>query len=120
MAVIADIEKVFLMVSMARKDRDVVRFLWLKNALADQHGLMELRFTRVVFGISSSPFLLNATLQHHLDKYESFHPDLIKQLCQSLYVDDLACGAPDEEQAYVMFVIAKKIMKDAGFNLCKF
>ena len=108
------------MVSMARKDRDILRFLWFKDALADQHDLMELRFTRVVFGVSSSPFLLNATLRHHLDKYESSHPDLIKQLRQSLYVDDLACGAPDEEQAYVMFVTAKKILKDAEFNLRKF
>ena len=69
MAVIADIEKAYLMVSMAWKDRDVLRLLWFKDALADQHGLIELRFIRVVFGVSSSPFLLNATLRHHLDKY---------------------------------------------------
>ena len=119
-AIVADIEKAFLMVSMAEKDRDVLRFLWFKDALADQHDVIELRFTRVVFGVSSSPFLLNATLRHHLDKYESSYPNLIRKLRQSLYVDDLASGAPDEEQAYQMFVTAKKILKDAGFNLRKF
>ena len=92
----------------------------VQRCLADQRDLMELRFTRVVFGVSFSPFLLNATLRHHLDKYESSHPDPIKQLRQSLYVDDLACGAPDEEQAYVMLVSAKKILRNAGFNLRKF
>ena len=60
--VIADIDKAFLMMSMARKDRDFLRFLLFKDALADQCHLMELRFTLVVFGVSSCPFLLNATL----------------------------------------------------------
>ena len=49
-AVIADIEKAFLMVSMAGKDRDVLRFLWFKDALTEQRELLKLRFTRVVFG----------------------------------------------------------------------
>ena len=81
---------------------------------------MELRFTRVVFGISSSPFLLNATLRHHINKYESSHPILTKKLLQSLYVDDVAFGAANEEQAYQMFVTSKEILSDAGFNLRKF
>ena len=119
-AIVADIEKAFVMVSMAEKDRDVLRFLWFKDVLAGQHDVIGLRFTRVVFGVSSSPFLLNATLRHHLDKYESSYPNLIRKLRQSLYVDDLASGASDEEQAYQMFVTAKKILKDVGFNLRKF
>lgn len=120
MPVIADIEKAFLMISMAEKDRDVLRFLWFKDALTNQQDLMELRFTRVVFGVSSSPFLLNVTIRHHLDKYESSHPDLVKKLWKSLYVDDMACGALDEEQAHQLFVTAKEILKQAGFNLRKF
>ena len=116
-AVIADIEKAFLMVSMAGKDRDVLRFLWFKDALTEQHELLELRFTRVVFGITSSPFLLNATLRHHLEKYKRSHPHLIEKL---LYVDDLACGASGEEQAYLVFATAREILKDARFNLRKF
>ena len=119
-AVTADIEKAFLMVSMAKKDRNVLRFLWFKDACADQQELMELRFTRVVFRISSSPFLLNATLRHHLDQYESSHPVLTKKLRQSLYVDDVAFGAANEEQAYQMFMTSKDILRDAGFNLRKF
>ena len=48
-AIIADIEKAFLMISVAKKDRDVLRFLWYKDVYADQLDLMELRFARVVF-----------------------------------------------------------------------
>ena len=119
-AIIADIEKAFLMISVAKKDRDVLRFLWYRDAFGDQLDLMELRFTRVVFGVSSSPFLLNATIRHHLEKYEATHPSLIKKLQRSLYVDDLASGAEDEEQAYQMFTVSKKILEEAGFNLRKF
>ena len=119
-AIIADIEKAFLMISVAKKDRDVLRFLWYKNVHADQLDLMELRFARVVFGVSSSPFLLNATIRHHLERYEAAQPDLIKKLLKSLYVDDLATGAEDEEQAFQMFTMSKEILKEAGFNLRKF
>lgn len=116
-AVVADIEKAFLMVSIAERDHDVLRFLWFKDACTNQRELMELRFTCIVFGISSSLFLLNATIRHHLNKYESSHPVLVERLCWSLYVD---VGAANEEQAYQMFVTSKRILGDAGFNLRKF
>ena len=119
-AIIADIEKAFLMISVAPKDRDVLRFVWYKNVFADQLDLIELRFARVVFGVSSSPFLLNATIRHHLEKHEAAQPDLIKKLLRSLYVDDLASGAEDEEQAFQIFTMSKEILKEAGFNLRKF
>lgn len=44
-AITADIEKAFLMILMAEKDRDVLRFLWFKNVFHDQPEVMVLRFT---------------------------------------------------------------------------
>ena len=32
-------------------------------------GVKHMRFNRVVFGNTSSPFLLNATVKHHLSSY---------------------------------------------------
>ncbi len=108
------------MISIAKEDRDVMRFLWYRDVHGDQLDLMELRFARVVFGLSSSPFLLNATIRHHLESYEATQPDLVKKIMRSLYVDDLATGADDEEQAFQMFTMSKEILKEAGFNLRKF
>ncbi len=68
-ALIADIEKAFLMISVAPVDRDVLRFLWAKDVSCSEPEFVTLRFARVVFGVSSSPFLLNATIEHHLSKY---------------------------------------------------
>ena len=119
-AIIADIEKAFLMVSVARKDRDALRFLWFEDAFAEQPTIVQLRFSRVVFGVSSSPFLLNATIEHHLKQYSSTDPDLVDRLRRSIYVDDIVSGAEGEEQAYQMFVRSKEILREGGFNLRKF
>ena len=60
----ADIEKAFLMVSMAEQDRDVLRFLWVDDISKDEFEIIVLRFTRVVFGVASNPFLLSAKSVH--------------------------------------------------------
>jgi len=55
-ALVADIEKASLMISVNPTDCDVLRFLWVENPFDDEIKLVMLRFARVVFGVSSSPF----------------------------------------------------------------
>ena len=119
-ALTADIEKAFLMISMSEKDRDVLRFLWVDDILKDQPSVRVFRFTRVVFGVSSSPFLLNATVSHHLNKYSPSHPQLVKNLSQSTYVDDIVSGAKNDDDAYLLYKESKSLLKAGGFNLRKF
>lgn len=80
----------------------------------DPPELCTLRFTRVVFGISSSPFLLNATIQHHLEGHTASLPDLVKHLLQSIYVDDVVSG---EEDAYQLYAESKDLLRRGRFNL---
>ena len=119
-ALAADIEKAFLMVSISEEDRDALRFLWVDDVASDPPKVRVLRFTRVVFGVSSSPFLLNATLQHHLNLYSNTHPELVEQLSKSTYVDDVICGARDTESAYQLYRESKAVLEEGGFNLRKF
>ncbi len=119
-ALTADVEKAFLMVSMAEQDRDVLHFLWVDEVWSDNSELRVLRFNRVVFGVSCSPFLLNATIRHHLDKFSSTHPELVRMLQRSIYVDDIICGADCEENAERVYLESKDILKKGGFNLRKF
>jgi len=118
-ALAADIEKAFLMVSIAEKDRDVLRFLWI-DITKDEPKIITLRFKRVMFGVSSSPFLLNATIRHHLKENASTMPGTVARISRSIYVDDLAYGADNEDQAYNLYLESKSLLKSGGFNLRKF
>ena len=114
---IADIEKVFLMISVAPRDRDVLRFLWITNIDSDDPEIVALRFARVVFGVSSSPFLLNATIRHHIEKYSSLHPEIVRVLKQSIYVDDVVSGGDSEDEAFTLYKTSKEILSQASLNL---
>ena len=70
--------------------------------------------------MSASPFLFNATLYHHLGKYQKVHPRLVDTLLKSIYVDDVTYGANTEEDAYQLYTLSKKVFIEGGFNLQKF
>jgi len=96
---------------------DALRFLWVDDIQKDSPTVRKLRFTRVVFGVSASPFLLNATINHHLQKYCSEYPDLVNMLIKSIYVDYVTYRADGEDEAYSMYSLSKKVFADSGFNL---
>ena len=56
---------------------------------SDQPSLEVLRFTRVMFGVTASPFLLGGTIHHHLLKYDKEDPEFVHLMLESLYVDDM-------------------------------
>ena len=68
-AVVADIEKAFLMISINERDRNALRFMWIKDLRQQPPDICIYWFTQVVFGVACSPFLLNATLRQHIDRY---------------------------------------------------
>ena len=118
-AVIADIEKAFLMIGIIPADRDVLRFLWFKDPTKLNSTVLHFRFTRVVFGLRPSPAILRAVILHHLDKYVCSHPKLVEQIRTGLYVDDLVTGNDSVESAFQTYSISKQMMKEAGLNLRK-
>ena len=116
-AIVADIEKAFLQIGLQPDQRDVTRFIWLKDytqAQVDSDNIQEYRFCRVPFGVISSPFLLGATIDNHLDLYGN---ELAKKLKDDIYVDNLITGANRVEGAVDLYYGAKKIFKDASMNL---
>ncbi len=107
-AVTADLEKAYLMVSIDESDRDVLRFLWIDNLSKESPEVIAYRFTRLVFGVSSSTFLLNATIRY------------IVRLLRSTYVDDIVYGGETEEEALDLCLRSKEIFQKGGLNLPKF
>ena len=119
-ALTGDIEKAFLMISVDERDRDSLRFLWVSDPGVEPPELMTLRFARVVFGVSSSPFLLNATINHHMEGYRDSDPGFVDKFCSSIYVDDVVSGSTDVESAYRFYLKARLRLGEAGFKLRKF
>ena len=111
-AVTADVTKAFLQIKVHEADQNALRFLWeLKGKVR------EMVFDRVPFGTRASPFLLNATIKHHLTKYTP--NKTIRELNQNLYVDDFLSGADSENDALSLIADAKRTMGEAGMDLTK-
>ncbi|GFX97639.1 integrase catalytic domain-containing protein [Trichonephila clavipes] len=109
-AVLADVEKAFLQISLAPKDKDVVRFLIDDG----ENGVQVYRFNRVLFGVNASPFHLAATIKTHIGKYMEKYPDTVRTLDHCFYVDDLVTGEDDAKSAFDLSSKAAKIMSEAG------
>ena len=81
-AIVSDIMKAFYMINVEERDRNVLWFLWLSDLESDNPELLVLHFCKLVFGLNCSPFILEATLQHHISNYEFEDPSMIENhLC---------------------------------------
>ena len=118
-ALAADIEKAFLMVQVAKADRDVLRFLWINDPTSEDPNIVVKRFNRVVFGVTSSPFLLKGTVRHHVSNYEVEDPQFVNDFLSSLYEDDFNGCKDSVPEAFQLYTKAKSRMKEGGFNLRK-
>ena len=76
-----------------------------------------MKFVRVTFGIKCSPFLLSATIKHHLSLCPpSF---VVSELSENLYVDDLLSGTDSKTEGQELFTEAKRVLSKAGMDLTK-
>ena len=69
-----NIEKIFPQIAINEKDRDFLRSLWFDNVFRKQTKIVRNRFARVIFSVTSSPYLYNETICKHAQKYD-FDPD---------------------------------------------
>nr|XP_042912440.1 uncharacterized protein LOC122272625 [Parasteatoda tepidariorum] len=83
-SVLPNIEKAFCQIKIADKDRDFLRFLWFDS----DKNLKIYRHNRVVFGLTSSPFLLAATLNHLLNAVPGHLSETSRILKDSFYIDN--------------------------------
>jgi len=107
-----------LQIRIKEEDRDVLRFHWIKNL--DPNRVVAYRFTRALFGMNQSPFLLQGTLNLHLDKKkDKYGVETIEKLRNDIYVDDVPTGAETINEAKELKPIMTKVFKDGSFELHK-
>ena len=76
------------------------------------------RFTRVIFGMNASQYLLAVCIRKHLFQLKETH-DEVGHLIRSLFVDDYIGGADNPEEAMKMYARIKELLLQAGLELRK-
>ena len=118
-AVFSDIKQAFLSVSVDEEFRDFLRFLWYDDINATEFETIVYRFTRVLFGVNASLWLLLIVIRRHLEQYREADPELIAYVLRSLYVDDVIGGADKSDVAFDNYRKLKHIFAAAGLELRK-
>ena len=67
--------------------------------------------------IRFKPFLLNATLQHHVKRFEIFDPRFVAKLLDSFSVDDFVDGGATTQESMELYQKTQSRMTEGGFKL---
>ena len=78
-----------------------------------------MRFTRAMFGLVQSPFLLGATLEQHLSSFKQDHQELVEEVTRSESVDDIISGGETLETVIQMKKDLISMFNGGGFSLHK-
>ena len=115
---VADVEQAYVQLELEPSDRDVTRFLWLKDIdkPVSKDNIRELRFCRVIWGIVCAAFLLAGVIMIHLSKYDD---PVAKDIARNLYADNLLSGTVSIQDSCNYYDKTKKIFSAAAMNMCK-
>ena len=111
-----DLKQAFLQIRIKAEDRDSLRFHWKETG---NDAIQIYRFTRALFGLTFSPFLLGGVLKHHLDAWEDRYPEIVKQLREGLYVDDLITRGTTVAEIQTQKEKTIEVFDDATFTIHK-
>ena len=106
---IADISKAFHRILVHPEHRKYLKFLLYRN-----NRLSCYQFTCVPFGVTSSPFILQQVLHHHLSRVNT---TFAKELISKFYVDNLIVTSSDLKELILMKPKIDNIMQNAGMPL---
>nr|CAD2168057.1 unnamed protein product [Meloidogyne enterolobii] len=117
--IITDVMKAFLQISVHPSHRDATRFIWLKSIEEPltNNNLQIYRFTRVPFGLCCSPFLLGATILHHLSQHPSALSD---EISNNTYVDNIVFSAQNVPEAQTKVIAVNELFQKANMELQEF
>ena len=116
-ALLGDIKQAFHQIRVAEEDRDALRLHWYKDI--KDFEPTTLRFTKLPMGCGPSPFMHNATLSYHLEQAKengNFKRDVIEDIQDNLFVDDLTSGGQTETGVLSLKNTAKEVLASAGFT----
>ena len=108
---LSDIKQAFLMVKLKKEeDKNRFCFFWKRG-----DKLVKYRYKSIVFGYTSSPFILNFVMKYHS---ESYPDDKCKEvLSNNFYVDNLLVTGNHLDEMKELYNLSYDRMKEGGFTL---
>ena len=73
-----DLKQSFLQIRINKDDREAIRFQWIKDR--EMLDSVVLPFICLIFGHLLSPFVLEDTIKHHLERYEEGQAQTVMEL----------------------------------------
>ena len=113
----ADIEKAFLKIKYLPEYTKYFEILYARNL--DKNPQLY-KVLVVLFGLASSPFILNRTLMYHIQKIMAEEPSMAPfciKLFEAFYLDDLGISFKTKAQAKQFVQNSIKILEMGNFNL---
>ncbi|XP_050305604.1 uncharacterized protein LOC126742841 [Anthonomus grandis grandis] len=115
-AMISDIQKMFLQINLVHEHRDYQRLLW---RFSPEEPLQEYRLNTVTFGVTSSPYLAIRTLRELAVQEKNKFPRAAQVILEDSFMDDICSGSCDLESALALQKELILLLKSGGFELRK-
>jgi hypothetical protein len=108
---LSDIKQAFLQIKLKKEeDKNLFSFL-----VKEKGRLVPYRYTSIVFGFVSSPFILNFIIKLHVKKFPN--DEVSKVLLDNFYVDNLVVSRDNPRQLLEIYKGASERMSKARFLL---
>jgi len=108
---LSDIKQAFLQIKLkSMEDRNRFCFFWKNNG-----QLKAYRYSTIVFGFTSSPFILNYIIKHHAQSYPD--DECTQILLNNFFVDNLIFSGNDPQCLKELYHECNKRMEAGGFHL---
>ena len=99
-----------------KEEKDYLRSHW---RAATNKSVNIYRFTRALFGLTCSPFLLGGVLEQHPESWEERKPKVVTELRKSFHLHQSLIGGLNKAQVQKTKDKAVEIIRDATFTLHK-
>ena len=108
---LSDIKQAFLMVKLADEyDNNRFCFFWKRG-----NRLVCYRYKTIVFGYTSSPFILNYVMKHHAKSYPE---DKCREILDNnFYVDNLVVTGHNINELHELYKLCSSRMQEGRFTL---
>ncbi|XP_037047435.1 uncharacterized protein LOC119082120 [Bradysia coprophila] len=113
--ILADIRKAFQMIEVHEDDQNYLLFLWWEDDSCKR--IVVFKHKRVVFGLKSSPFILAAVIEKHLNSVQPQDRELSTKLKKSLYVDNTVTSVDSWEEYMEFKSKSIELMTNAQMDL---